>query len=73
MKEGEVVRVTVAYRDVPNALNSITSSVAQAGGFAEYDFFDGGFAVDIDKTTAKVLCGHGLIRNVVEELPAVAY
>ncbi len=73
MKEGEVVRVKVAYRDVPNALNSITSSVAQAGGFAEYELFDGWFAVDIDKTTANVLCGHGLIQNVVEDLPAVAH
>ena len=73
MKEGEVVRVKVAYRDVPNALNSITASVAQAGGFAEYELFDGWFAVEIDKTTANVLCGHGLVQNVVEDLPAVAH
>lgn len=73
MLEGEIVRVTASYVDVPNALSSITSSVTQAGGHAEYELFDGWFAAEVDKTTAGVLCRHGLIRNVVEDLPAAPY
>jgi len=69
MVEGEIVRVTVEYRDVPNALASITSSVTQAGGHATYELFDGWFAAEVDKTTASVLCRHGLILKAVEELP----
>lgn len=65
--KGERADVDVRLRAVPGALESVTASISQAGGRAEFRLsMDDSLLLSaiVDEVSAAILCEHGLVESV---------